>query len=329
MAAPTFARAAASAIIPAIAQMPAAETAESVDFCPSDPGPPPWVRERFVNSALSDDGATGVQHAPGALLVRVATEGVSRLDAPTFQREVAEAYRHLFQPLTHAPAAHPVRLWAFVPDIHARMGPGLDRYMVFNAGRFEAFSDWYGGRDAFPRAIATASAVGVRGDALVLYALALEHPGHPVENPRQVPAYRYSRRFGPLPPCFSRAMVVDDPALGRRRVLIGGTASIRGEDSLHLGDVTAQIEETFRNLATLIVTATETAGGPPCPEEAALQRLRAVRVYHPRPQDAPAIRAALAARCPGVTSLEVLGAELCRPELLVEIEGVAEIDPAP
>ena len=308
--------------------MPAAETAESVEPCPSDLGPPPWVRDRFGASPPPQDGTDGVWHARGAQLVRVETRGVGRLDAPAFQKEVVGAYRRLFQPLRQAAAPHPARLWAFVPDIHARMGPGLDRYMVFNAGRFEAFSDWYGGKDAFPRAIATAYAVGVRGDSLVLYALALEHPGHPVENPRQVPAYRYSRRFGPLPPCFSRAMVVDDPALARRRVLIGGTASIRGEDSLHLGDVAAQIEETFRNLATLIATATQTAGGPPCPEESALERLRAVRVYHPRPQDAPTIRAALAARCPGVTSLEVLGAELCRPELLVEIEGVAEVDPA-
>jgi chorismate lyase/3-hydroxybenzoate synthase len=307
--------------------MPAAEPAESVDPYPSaDPGPPSWVRERFGASAPSPEGAAEVLRAPGAQLVRVAAPGVGRLDAPSFQRTVAEAYRALFRPLSGAAASHPVRLWAFVPDIHARMGPGLDRYMVFNGGRFEAFSDWYGGKDAFPRAIATASAVGVRGDALVLYAWALERPGHPVENPRQVPAYRYSRRFGPLPPCFSRAMVVDDPVLERRRVLIGGTASIRGEESMHLGDVGAQIEETFANLATLIVTATGTAGAPPCAEEAALGRLRALRVYHPRPQDAPAIRAALVGRCPGLTSLEVLGAELCRPELLVEIEGVAAVD---
>ena len=30
--------------------------------------------------------------------------------------------------------------------------------------------------------------------------------------------------------------------------MVGGTASIRGEDSMHLGDLAAQLEETTNNL---------------------------------------------------------------------------------
>src|SRR6266576_1101017 len=52
---------------------------------------------------------------------------------------------------------------------------------AFAAG-FAAFSAWYGGRDAFPRALATASAVGTSGSDLVLHCLAAESPGQPVEN---------------------------------------------------------------------------------------------------------------------------------------------------
>jgi len=37
------------------------------------------------------------------------------------------------------------------------------------------------------------------------------------------------------------------------------------------------------------------------------------------------VRGQLAARCPNAYRIEIVRARLCRPELLVEIEGVAEI----
>ena len=39
---------------------------------------------------------------------------------------------------------HPIRFWNFVPRPNDAMGPGLDRYMVFNDGRYEAYAQWYG-----------------------------------------------------------------------------------------------------------------------------------------------------------------------------------------
>jgi enamine deaminase RidA (YjgF/YER057c/UK114 family) len=164
--------------------------------------------------------------------------------------------------------------------------------------------------------------VGTRGEAFVLYCLSTDEPGRPVENPRQIPAYRYSRRWGPLPPCFARATVLG-PSLYRVPVaLLGGTASIRGEDSLHVGDSGRQIEETLRNLAALVRAA---AGESGVEDAAALACIREVRVYHPREEDEAQIRSAVEAACPRLRHLEMLRAELCRRELLVEIEGVAEV----
>ena len=60
-----------------------------------------------------------------------------------------------------------------------------------------------------------------------------------------MPSYRYSRRFGPRPPCFARATVLHLGAAGDAPlVLVGGTASIRGEDSVHVGNVRGQVLET-------------------------------------------------------------------------------------
>jgi chorismate lyase/3-hydroxybenzoate synthase len=199
------------------------------------------------------------------------------------------------------------------------MAPGLDRYMVFNAGRHEGYLRWFDDPGRFGTSLATATAVGISGDALVVHCLASDAHGQPVENPRQKPAWRYSARYGPMPPSFSRATVAT--VNGRRVLLIGGTASIVGEDSLHVGHVAAQLSETLCNLATLV----SAARGVPETPDGALGRITDMRVYITRETDAPLVLAALRDRCPNADRVEVALTRLCRPELLVEIEGVADI----
>jgi chorismate lyase / 3-hydroxybenzoate synthase len=237
--------------------------------------------------------------------------------ADALRAHVAEAYIGVGDALT-ALGRVPIRFWNFVPDPAEPMGGGLDRYMVFNAGRFDGYAQWLGTSNEFVRLLPTASAVGVMTDDLVICCLASETRGTPVENPRQKPAYKYSRRYGPTPPSFSRATIAS--LNGERRLLVGGTASIVGEDSMHEGDVDAQLEETLRNLEALIGAALDDshAGSP-------LDRLLDLRVYVARVEDVAAIRSALTARCPRAERIEIAIARVCRPELLVEIEGVADL----
>jgi chorismate lyase/3-hydroxybenzoate synthase len=121
-------------------------------------------------------------------------------------------------------------------------------------------------------------------------------------------------------PSFSRATIA--AVGGRERLLIGGTASIVGEESVHIGNVEAQLDETLRNLAALIAAAQHGAEPP----ERSLARLRDIRVYIARERDADVIGDRLASRCAGVARIEMTAAPLCRPELLVEIEGLADLD---
>ena len=142
----------------------------------------------------------------------------------------------------------------------------------------------------------------------------------PVENPRQIPAWRYSSRFGPRPPCFARATIAELD--GAHVLLIGGTASIVGETSVHEDDVRRQTAESLRNLAALV----ETAEGPSGDAGRTLDRLESVRVYVRRPEDAAVVAEMVAALGPDV---ELVIADICRPELLVEIEAVLPLDGAP
>jgi chorismate lyase/3-hydroxybenzoate synthase len=243
------------------------------------------------------------------------------LDRAALHAATAGAYRRIEAELRVRDTPNPVRLWNHIPGIHDPMGEGQDRYMVFNAGRYEALSAWFG-QETFDTRVATASGVGHDGDDLILHCLAADRPGRAVDNPRQTKPYRYSQKYGPLPPCFVRATVLQK-ADGESLLLVGGTASIVGEESVHLGDLERQTDETLTNLAVLV----RAAAGEPIREgedrAAALARYREVRVYYPDPVQLAGLQDLLHDAFPSAGPIEWVRADLCRAELLVEIEGVA------
>lgn len=285
---------------------------------PLRPEPPRWIAETMREAPVRDVGSPVQTTVSGDMaLMSTTVPDASRMDPDGLRDEVARAYAAVARAL-RSTGHGAIRWWNYLPDPGHMMAPGLDRYMVFNAGRHEGFRRSFG-EGASGRQLATASAVGITGDDLVIHCLASIAGGRGVENPRQTPAWRYSPRYGPVPPSFSRATIAEVD--GRRLLLIGGTASVVGEDSMHTGDEQAQTEEIFCNLAALVSAARQ------CPEPAvrSLARMRDVRVYITRGQRASAIEAALRARFPRAARIEIVSAALCRPDLLLEVEGVAEM----
>lgn len=290
---------------------------------PLTPEPPSWTTALLqrVAAAASDHepagGGPGMSHRGPLAMRSVRIEGAAHLDTASLKQAVSSAYGDIRQTLA-ALRRHPIRFWNFVPSINGAMDGGLERYMVFNQGRFDAYSQWYGTSRAFEHSLATASAVGVPGSDLVIYCLAADAPGDPIENPRQTPAWKYSSSYGPRPPCFARAtrVTLED----RHLLLVGGTASIVGEQSLHRGDPVAQTKETLANLERLIATASGGGSRSRVP----LEQLIDIRVHVARQEDAAVVTGLIEPRCPRAT-VDVVSAGLCRPELLVEIEGVAEL----
>jgi chorismate lyase / 3-hydroxybenzoate synthase len=285
-----------------------------------DPRPPHWVDEVLGPQPFTIDAGPHVRAISSESLVLLTAAIAVAPDTPaeTLRSEVTLAYRRLQQTLASIDR-EPIRFWNFVPAIGAPMGDGLDRYMVFNAGRHDAFAPTGGADQRTDQPSATASAVGVTGAHLVVHCLASARAGIPVENPRQVSSWRYSARYGPKPPRFSRATIA---TMGlRTALLIGGTASIVGEQSLHQGDTEAQFDETLRNLAAVVAAAGRESADP----IHALTRIVDLRAYVIEDDVARFVRGQLAARCPNARRIEIVRARLCRPELLVEIEGVADI----
>ncbi len=178
--------------------------------------------------------------------------------------------------------------------------------MVFNGGRYKAFHDTYDRPEWFP----VASGVGHAGADLVLHLLHGDGAPTPIDNPRQVLPVDYSARFGDLPPAFVRAARVT--GVERASILVSGTASVVGEDSLHSDSFERQLEETLDNLET-VVDACERGVTP--------ADLGDWLIYLPEPGLEGRVREAIERRWPDHRpALEFRAQRLCRPELLVEIE---------
>ena len=257
--------------------------------------------------------------------VRYATDGdwlhgIAEIDdrAIGLQPAAQRAYADLFEVLAANGCSNLLRLWNYLADINLVVD-GSERYRQFNAGRQQAFIE--ARRSAFEGAPA-ACALGVRDGALRVFFLAGRRPPLAIENPRQVSAYRYPDAYGPRSPTFSRAALADIGG-GRQALFISGTASIVGHATLHVGDVRRQTEESLRNIAAVRQVAAERAG-----VEIALGEL-VCTVYVRRVADLAVVRevfeGAVGADSAAACDCIYLQADICRAELLVEIEAHAVV----
>lgn len=227
-------------------------------------------------------------------------------DGEDFERAALEHYLRLFALIDRAGFPYLLRVWHYLPRIH-RDDQGMERYKRFSVSRHEAFVR--SGRD-IARDAPAASAVGRQPGATVIALLAGKEPAQPIENPRQVSAYRYPGQYGPRGPTFARAS--RRTWTDSQQCFVSGTASIVGHESRHAGDPVAQGEETIRNLQALLG---ERAGD-------AFDELLFKVYVRPGTPDATVVRqlrTAFGERC----DVLLLEAEICRRELLLEIEALA------
>ncbi len=221
------------------------------------------------------------------------------------------AYARLMPFIRGSDTPHLLRLWNYLDAITFGDGDG-ERYREFCVGRAAGI----GPLDV--HTLPAATAIGRCDDARVVqvYWLSAAQPGLPVENPRQVSAYRYPRQYGPQPPSFARAML--PPTDSTMPLLLSGTASVVGHASQHEGELLAQIDETFTNFDALIGAAR--AQRPLLPAQ--FGPGSRLKVYVRDRDDLPAVADALDRRFGNSVPRLLLHAAICRRELAVEIDGV-------
>lgn len=226
------------------------------------------------------------------------------------------AYRRLLHHIQELGYPYLWRIWNFFPRINEDEH-GLERYRQFCVGRYQALA---GTLQGFPGSLPAGTAVGTRSGPLQLYALAGTRPAAHLGNPRQIHAYEYPEHYGPCSPSFARATLIQSDL--HTQLFISGTASVVGHESRHMGLPETQTMETVDNLRALFAHADELSGAT---HSHSSSRGR-YKVYVRKPDHLEAIQQALSIPLFASSQIVYLQGDLCRRELLVEIEGVVATD---
>ena len=210
------------------------------------------------------------------------------------------------------------RQWNYIPGITV-LNDGSQNYQEFNDAR----SIFYG-CDAWDNGYPAATGIGASAGGVVVEISAIKSEqcaNLPIDNPLQIAAHNYSQQVldGKVieqlsertTPKFERARLLGDT------VLISGTAAIKGERSNYSTDAVEQAAETMEIMDRL--TSKENI-----PVENNGSQYDLLRVYVKREADIPAVRDYMQNHYP-TAQKHYLVADVCRPELLIEIEGVAHI----
>jgi len=259
----------------------------------------------------------------GGITPRIKTGGV--------YEQAIDAFRQLKQKLQKMGLKmdHLIRTWLYLGNITGPEGD-LERYMELNRARTDFYEGVRFGRGHVMAGVRQAvypasTGIGMCGTGLTISATAIDTDRKdvfllPLENPQQTPVYQYETVYSPKSPKFVRAMA---EAVGDYVVIwISGTASIVKSKTLHPGDPRKQAEQTLTNIELLCSRKNLARHGAPG-AGATLRDLAKLRVYVKRPQDYPIIRRVCEERCGRDVPAIYVVADVCRSDLLVEMEGLA------
>jgi len=260
---------------------------------------------RRDNLALADDGD---------VLMGI----VSFADTQTELEEKTQAtYRRILDACESEGYPHLFRIWNFIPNINRPTASGMERYRAFCKGRALAFFD---DRHCAEKYLPAGTGVGSRGGPVSICFLAAraEVPVN-LENCRQVPAYRYPRIYGPKSPSFARGtfLRLQDEDI----IFVSGTSSIVGHETLHPGDIEKQCRTSLENIRVLL--SSENLGGYNIQAQTDLACLDLIKVYIRHQADVARVKQICREYFSPRARVLYLGADICRSDLLVEIEGCA------
>jgi chorismate lyase/3-hydroxybenzoate synthase len=230
-----------------------------------------------------------------------------------FRDHTYAAYRDLLRTVYETGHGHLVRIWNYFPDINVGEGDS-EKYRQFSIGRAEAFEE----AGIYDGNMPAGTAVGSSNGGLSIIALVSKHDFLPTENPRQVSAYKYPKQYGPRSPKFSRGGCI--ATQDHHLFLISGTAAIIGHESRHPYETSLQIAETLENLNCVTKAMSNSFDNAPQFEVDATTMLR---VYLRDRRDVDEVAETLHRRLGSIeTNTIFLRADICRRELMIEIDGV-------
>lgn len=267
------------------------------------------VCESWQSKGRLRGGQIGAAHFAGDDDLMLGELVLSERDFGGIGTTTHEAYRRLLDYVQSSGYPYVLRIWSYFSRINEGQGDA-ERYRQFCVGRQLALE-----RARF-EADSAATVIGLpdRSSQLRLLWLASKTPGQMIDNPRQMQPRNYPPEYGPEPPRFSRGALWQCKRGGI--MLISGTASIVGHSSRHPDRLDKQLEETKRNLDSLLDVANQI-----WETDSRYGAGTVFRAYVREEEHFYATEQFLRESFPGAV-FSVLQGEVCRSELLCEIEGV-------
>lgn len=216
-----------------------------------------------------------------------------------------------------------IRQWNYIENIAIVEDENAPQnYQDFNDVRAR-----YYGQVTFDQGYPAATGIGQDTGGIIIGFIAVSDSENisikPIANPGQIDAHRYSelvlegKSEEKCTPKFERAKLV---TIGTRNyIYVSGTASILGEKTVHVGDVEKQTLTTIENIKRLFSQENQDKLGL----EFDVDKIQFshLRVYVKYRKDIPAVQKVCEAELNCKSSL-YLESDVCREDLLVEIEGV-------
>lgn len=216
-----------------------------------------------------------------------------------------------------------IRQWNYIENIAVVEDENAPQnYQDFNDVRAR-----YYGQVTFDQGYPAATGIGQDTGGIIIGFIAVSDSANisikPIANPGQIDAHRYSEvvlegnSHDKCTPKFERAKLV---TIGTRNyIYVSGTASILGEETVHAGDVEKQTLTTIENIKRLFSKENQEKLG--LEFDVAKIQFSHLRVYVKYKKDIPAVQKVCEAELNCKSSL-FLESDVCREDLLVEIEGV-------
>jgi len=256
--------------------------------------------------------------------------GITFPSSGQFLLSVQKAFDFAEQLLDHEEMdfSNVVRQWNFIENLLGYEKQGsqhLQRYQIFNEVR-----SFYYDPAIFNSGFPAATGIGCETAGITIdYIAGNNLTNYPIKSPIQQDAYTYSERVlegDPLntsnkrPPFFERATF--SVILGKEVIFISGTAAIAGEETLESTDVSDQTTHTINNIKALITRTNLQANNI---EGEADSTFDFVRVYIKNEMDADHVEQLVKEQLPADNYTFVLS-DVCRDNLLVEIEGIVSMN---
>ena len=233
---------------------------------------------------------------------------VEQSDSASISQGIERAYTQLLGFTERQGYPYLARFWNYISDIN--QGSGDDEcYKQFCEGRYRALQASGYDPEQFP----AASALGHHQGDAVVYVIAAREPCQHFENPQQISAYNYPRQYGSKSPSFARASLQD------KLIYLSGTASIVGHETQQAESLSGQLKVTFDNLDKLIQSVREKS------DLSGLPAIQMLKVYIRHPEDLAEVMSQVQNHYGADIEAFYLHADICRSELLVEIEGICVI----